>query len=95
MKTVFFMHKRHIIILIAISFLITNAVAYLDEGIRTFEYLKSPGDWIALGIYTLLFLIIPFSIYALSKTPIKRKYHLSLLGFSPPLLLILLQLGAH
>ena len=89
------MQKKHILILVFLSFLITNAIAYLDEGIRTFEYLKSLGDWSALGIYTALFLIIPLSINALFKADIKRKFYISLFGFIPPIFLILLQLSAH
>ncbi len=86
------MQKKHILALFVISFLITNGVAYLDEGIRSFDYLISSGDWIALGIYTLLFLIVPVSIYTLSKRPNKNKFLLSLFGFTPPILLIALQL---
>ena len=70
-------------------------VAYLDEGIRNFEYLKSPGDWVALGIYTVLFLIVPLCIYAFSKTQTKRKFQLSLFGFLPALLLVLAPLGIN
>ena len=86
------MHKKHITELITISFIITNVVAYLDEGIRTFEYLKPPGDWIALLVYTILFLLIPFLFFFINKRKLKTRFMASLLGFTPVFLLILLQL---
>ena len=86
------MVKKYIIILVAISFLLTNCIAFLDEGIRTFDYLKHAGDWIALFIYTILFVLIPFFIFFLRKEKPKTKFIISLAGFSPVLVFILIQL---
>lgn len=79
-------------LLVFISFLLTNIVAFLDEGIRTFDYLTRPGDWIALIIYTIFFLCIPLAIFFLLKRDEKHRFLYSLFGFVPVLLLILMQL---
>ncbi|WP_456437956.1 hypothetical protein [Psychroserpens sp.] len=78
--------------LVVISFFLTNLVAFLDEGIRSFEYLNHAGDWVALAIYTVLFLIIPFLIFFLIKKNLKRRFLFSLFGFTPTILLTVLQL---
>ena len=79
---------RQLLGLLIISFLITNLVAYLDEGIRTFEYLTHIGDWIALLFYTSLFLSIPLIIFFLVKSE-KWRFYLALTGFLPALFFIL------
>ena len=87
------MERKYIFGLIVISFLLTNVVAYLDEGIRSFDYLQYGSDWIALLIYTILFLAIPFLVFFISKKKLKTRFIMSLFGFTPVVLLILLQLG--
>ena len=82
------MAKKHILLILIIAFFLCNCVAYLDEGIRTFEYLKSPGDLVALVIYTLLFSVLPFVIFILSKGKEGRRFYIALFGFMPVLLLI-------
>ena len=82
------MYRNQLIGLTLISFLITNSIAFLDEGIRTFDYLSNPGDWIALLIYTLLFLIIPLLLFFNAKHK-KHRFKMALLGFLPTLFLIL------
>ncbi|OUR91656.1 hypothetical protein A9Q87_10145 [Flavobacteriales bacterium 34_180_T64] len=86
------MERTYVIKLVVISFLLTNSVAFLDEGIRTFDYLKHIGDWIALLIYTLLFSILPILIFFMSKKNFKDRFYWSLLGFIPVALLIFFQL---
>ena len=83
------MKGRHILLLFGVSFLLTNVVAYLDEGIRTFEYLTRLGDWIALVMYTTFFSLLPLVILYLSKGGVKRRFSLALLGFLPVVVLIL------
>jgi hypothetical protein len=85
------MRHNYIFALFIISFLLTNVVAYLDEGIRTFDYLTHLGDWIALIIYSILFLAFPLLIFFLVKKNEKTRFKSSLLGFAPVILLILLQ----
>ena len=82
------MEKKFILFLIVIAFLLCNCIAYLDEGIRTFDYLKSPGDWVALVIYTVLFSVLPFVLLFLSKGKEQKRFNYALLGFIPVLLLI-------
>jgi len=82
------MEKKFVLFLLIIAFLLCNCVAYLDEGIRTFDYLKSPGDWVALVIYTKLFSILPFVIFFLSKGKERKRFYFAFLGFIPVLLLI-------
>lgn len=86
------MERNYVLRLVLISFVLTNIVAYLDEGIRTFDYLSQPGDWIALIIYSILFLIVPLLMFFLIKMNPKQRFTYSLFGFLPPFLLILLQL---
>lgn len=86
------MKGKYVCALIFISFILTNIIAFLDEGIRSFEYLNHAGDWVSLVIYTLLFLIIPFLIFLLTKKNLKRRFLFSLYGFTPIILLIMLQL---
>ncbi|WP_353777392.1 hypothetical protein [Winogradskyella sp. 3972H.M.0a.05] len=85
------MERRQLILLVIISFLLCNVVAYLDEGIRTFEYLTMPGDWIALIIYTIVFMILPLILF-LSFRKSKLKFRIALVGFAPVILLILGQI---
>lgn len=82
------MLRKQLLGLIVISFIITNVVAFLDEGIRTFDYLTRIGDWIALLIYTVLFLILPMIIFFMIKDKSKRFYG-ALIGFVPTVFLIL------
>lgn len=86
------MERKYLFSLIFISFFLTNLIAFLDEGVRSFEYLTQPGDWVALVIYTVLFLIIPFLIFFFIKKNLKKRFLLSLFGFTPTIVLILLQL---
>ncbi len=88
----FFMKYKYPLLLLFVSFLLTNIIAFLDEGIRTFEYLNRAGDWVALIIYSILFLIIPLLIFFLMKKTLKERFLFSLLGFIPAVFLILLQL---
>ena len=82
------MLRKQLLGLIIISFVITNVVAFLDEGIRTFDYLTRIGDWIALLIYTVLFLILPLIIFYIMKDN-RRRFYGALIGFVPTLFLIL------
>lgn len=84
------MERKYVFGLILISFILTNMAAFLDEGIRSFEYLTYGGDWIALVIYTILFLIIPFLIFFLNKKNLKTRFLVSIIGFTPAILLITL-----
>ena len=88
----FFMMRKYILLLVLISFVLTNIVAFLDEGIRTFVYLSRLSDWVALILYTTVFLILPLLIFLLVKKKAKRRFVVSLLGFTPGILLIVLQL---
>ncbi len=82
------MLRKQLLCLIVISFIITNIVAFLDEGIRTFDYLTRIGDWIALLIYTVLFLILPMIIFFMIKDE-NRRFYGALIGFVPTVFLIL------
>lgn len=82
-------NKQDYVILILISFIITNIVAYLDEGIRTFDYLTRLGDWIALIIYTFIFLIIPLLLYLIFNKN-KYKLYVATLGFLAPIIVFIL-----
>jgi len=85
------MKKQYIFILILISFALTNVIAYLDEGIRTFDYLTRIGDWIALIMYTFIFSVIPLVLFfAFRKS--KSRFLIALSGFLPVLYLIFNQL---
>ncbi|MCB0382547.1 MAG: hypothetical protein KDD05_04405 [Psychroserpens sp.] len=84
--------RGKIVLLVIISFILTNVVAFLDEGIQTFDYLNHVADWFALILYTILFLIFPLVIFYRTKYSVKRKFEYALLGFIPVVLLILLQL---
>lgn len=86
------MERKYIVWLIIISFLLTNAMAFLDEGLRSFEYLKHLGDWVALMLYTFAFLIIPILLFYGINKSYKNKFVFSLFGFVPTLMLILIQL---
>ena len=86
------MQRKCVFGLILISFILTNFVAFLDEGVHTFEYLSRSGDGVALVIYTIVFLIIPLLIFFLVKVNLKRRFLYALFGFTPPILLMLLQL---
>jgi hypothetical protein len=85
------MEKKQVLSLVAVSFLLCNIIAFLDEGIQSFNYLTHLGDWIALVLYTLIFLILPLIIFYRS---IKRanRFYLALLGFILPLGIIVLSL---
>jgi len=87
------MERKYILLLVLISFLLTNIVAYLDEGIYSLDYLSHLGDWVALIIYTTAFLVIPLLIFFVVKKRVKHRFTFSLLGFAPTLMLILLQLS--
>ncbi|MEO1032259.1 MAG: hypothetical protein AAFX55_12680 [Bacteroidota bacterium] len=82
------MFRKRLLGLLLMSFLITNVIAFLDEGIRTFDYLMRIGDWMALLIYTLLFLIMPLIIFFRVKDN-KNRFTMALIGFLPALFLIL------
>ena len=86
------MEKKYIFLLLIIAVLLCNSVAYLDEGIRTFDYLKRLGDWSALIMYTILFSGLPFTIFLLSKGLEKRRFYYAISGFLPVLLLILIMI---
>ena len=86
------MERTYIYGLVIISFVLTNFVAFLDEGIRNFEYLTRISDWVALILYTTVFLILPLLIFFLVKKNAKKRFVVSLLGFTPGILLIALQL---
>jgi hypothetical protein len=74
--------------------LTTNILAFLDEGVRTFNYLTHFGDWIALVLYTILFLILPLILYVVFRKS-KKRLLIALIGFTPVLFLIIIQaLGA-
>lgn len=83
------MEKKHILYLVIISFLLCNSIAFLDEGIHGFEYLTHASDWVALLIYTTIFLILPLIIYSASENNNKR-FYFALSGFVLPLILIIL-----
>ena len=89
-ETAFFLDKKNIYILILISFLTTNIIAFLDEGLRTFNYLTHLGDWIALVLYTILFVILPLVLYVVFRKS-KKRLLIALIGFLPALLLIIIQ----
>lgn len=86
------MVRKYILGLAIISFLLTNVVAYLDEGLRSFDYLRHAGDWIALILYTTIFLIIPLLLFFGNKRSYKDRFAFSLFGFVPTIMLILLQI---
>lgn len=86
------MELKYSLSLVFISCILTNTIAFLDEGIRTFDYLLHFGDWIALLIYTFLFLIVPFSIFFLVKKSVKTRFLRALFGFGPAVFLILVLL---
>ncbi len=86
------MERKPLIVLVLVSFLLCNAVAYFDEGLRSFNYLTQGGDWIALLIYTLLFLIAPLILFYSYKRS-KQRLPIALLGFTPVVILILLQIA--
>ncbi len=87
------MERKFTLLLLLISFALTNVVAYLDEGIRNFEYLTQLGDWIALIMYTVGFLILPLLIFLLLKKGDRKRFSYSLLGFAPMIMLIIVQLS--
>ncbi len=87
------MEQKYIIGLVVISFILTNAVAYLDEGLRNFDYLNHLGDWIALIMYTTAFLVIPLLLFFGVRKKLNNRFAFSLFGFVPTVLLILLQLS--
>ena len=91
LKRLFLLDRKNIYILIFISFLITNILAFLDEGVRTFNYLTHLGDWIALLSYTILFLILPLILYIVFRKS-KKRLLIAFIGFSPALLLIIIQI---
>jgi len=86
------MERKQIIVLIVISFLLCNVVAFLDEGIKTFNYLTHLGDWITLIIYAIIFLIFPLILFYSYKIS-KFRFLISMIGFAPILFLISIQLG--
>jgi hypothetical protein len=86
------MTRKYVLFIFLLSFLITNVIAFLDEGIRTFNYLFQTGDWIALIIYTLLFSFLPLLLLILNKKNTRHRFLISLLGFIPPIYIILIQL---
>ncbi len=85
------MERKQLILLIAISFLFCNVAAFLDEGIRTFDYLFQFGDWIALILYSTLVSFFPILFY-LNLKKHKHRFPTSLIGFAPIVFLILIQL---
>ena len=87
------MEKKYIFGLVLISFLLTNIVAYLDEGLYNFNYLSNGGDWFALIIYTIVFLVIPFLLFFGIRKKLNKRFEFSLLGFIPTIMLILIQLA--
>ena len=86
------MTRKYVLFIFLLSFLITNVIAFLDEGIRTFNYLFQTGDWIALIIYTHLFSFLPLLLLILNKKNTRHRFLISLLGFIPPIYIILIQL---
>lgn len=87
------MEQKFVVLLIVISFFLTNVVAYLDEGLRDFDYLRHLGDWITLIIYSIVFLVIPLLLFFGVRKNHKHRLALSLFGFAPTVMLILLQLS--
>ena len=87
------MERKYILLLVLISFLLTNVVAYLDEGLHSFDYLNHGSDWVALFIYTTVFLIIPLLLFFGVRKKLDRRFLFSLFGFLPTVMLILLQLS--
>lgn len=77
------MEKTYVLWLVVISFFLTNIVAFLDEGLYSFKYLTRLGDWVAIIIYTALFLLIPFLIFFWIKKSEKVRFINSLFGFAP------------
>lgn len=86
------MEKKYAFYLIIISFILCNAVAFLDEGLYSFNYLTQLADWAALAMYTCIFLILPVTILLSTKKEPKQGFYASLFGFAPILLLILIML---
>lgn len=86
------MQRKYIFYLLSFSFLLTNIVAYLDEGIKTFDYLTRLGDWVALVIYTGLFSFLPIVILILSKGKEKRRLLHAFFGYTPVILLIFMMI---
>jgi hypothetical protein len=64
-------------ILLAKSFILTNSIALLDEGIQSFKYFKHRGDWVALLVYTFLFLLLPLLIFFMGKKSLNLNFRIS------------------
>ena len=84
--------KKQLTIILLISFLLCNLMAFLDEGLYSFNYLTQLGDWVALIMYTIIFAIVPIAILVSSKKPQKQSFYNSLFGFSLAVILILVML---
>jgi len=88
----FFMEKKYISILLGLSFLFCNCVAFLDEGRYSFNYMLQAGDWVAMLLYTALFMVVPLALFISIKKSMKTRFYLSLWGFSPIIIFILLMI---
>lgn len=82
------MERKQLIILLVISFLLCNVMAFLDEGIRTFDYLFQSVDWIVLIVYSALVSVFPILFY-LNLKKHKHRFPVSLIGFAPIVFLII------
>ncbi len=83
------MGKKYIFRLLGISFLLCNAVAFLDEGLYSLHYLTQPDGWGALIIYTVIFMLVPITLFISIKKNVQLRFYISLLGFLPVMILIL------
>jgi len=79
------MRRKLLYILLAVSFVFTNIIAYLDYDSGNFEYLVD--KWQLVIAMTLVFTILPFSLLFIFKRS-KYKLYISLLGFTPALYLM-------
>ncbi len=86
------MEHKQVLALTIISFLLCNAVAYFDEGLNSFNYLTHGGDWVALFMYTVLFLVLPLILFFSFKKS-KLRLPIALIGFAPVVLLLTIQLA--
>lgn len=79
------MKRKDVIVLLLVSFVLTNILAYLDYDSGNFDYFIE--KWTVVLIMTLIFAILPIVLLLILR---KRKYKLyfSLFGFLPVLYLI-------
>jgi purine-cytosine permease-like protein len=80
------------IVLILISTIFALAIWYFDEGVRQFTFLNNWGEFVNFIGIVLFISIIPIGIFYFLVE--KKKYEpkaklLALLGFLPPLILLI------